>query len=208
MTPSARFVRLVLATAFLAGCAPTSPKTSIVQLLVAPVTATVSVGQSVRLVATVTTNPGGRAYALTWTSSDADAASVDSTGLAEGMAASPAVSICATATAGSVSADVQACATLVVSPAPACFGPSGSLIPSVDTLHVGDVAQFQIPAAQLVGRDAGEIRWTVDYPATASIDSLTGVVTAVSVGGTDVMATDPLLTSPCPHDWRAVVIVR
>jgi hypothetical protein len=68
--------------------------------------------------------------------------------------------------------------------------------------------QFQIPAAQLAGRSPNEIRWTLDFPATAKIDSLTGVMTAVGPGGTDVIATDVLLTSPCPHEWRATVLVR
>ena len=205
---SIRFFRLGLAAGLLAGCAPTSPKPAVSTVAVTPDVSTISVGQSVRIVATVSTNPSGSAYAVAWTTSDAAAAVVDSTGLVFGVAASPGVSICATASTGNVSSDVTGCARIVVQPTPVCFGPSGSLIPSVDTLHVGEVAQFQIPAAQLSGRDPGEIRWTVDQPATAGIDSLTGVVTARSVGGTDVVATDQLSTSPCPHDWRAIVIVR
>jgi uncharacterized protein YjdB len=208
MKSSIRRFRLAFVTAFLAGCAPTSPTPSILQVQVAPGTGTISPGQSLRIVATVTTNPSGGAYAVTWTSSNAQAASVDSTGLALGVAASPAVSICATASSGNARSNVQACATLVVQPVPVCSGPTGSLTPAADTMHVGDVAHFQIPAAQLSGRSPSEIRWTVDFPATAGIDSLTGVVTAVAVGGTDVIATDPLLTSPCPHVWKAVVIVR
>jgi hypothetical protein len=75
-------------------------------------------------------------------------------------------------------------------------------------LRVGDTGQYKIPASQLSGRNAGEIRWTVDYPAIVRIDSLTGVFTTLSVGGTDVIATDPVLESPCPHLWHAIVIVR
>jgi uncharacterized protein YjdB len=197
-----------VAMAGIAACDSTSPKPSISQVLIAPGTATISTGQSVRIVATVSTNPIGSVYALTWTTSNPAAATVDSTGLALGISASPAVSICATATTGSVSSEVGTCATLTVTPAPSCPGPTGILTPAADTMHVGDVFQFQIPAAQLTGRSPNEIRWTSDFAAAARVDSLTGVVTAVSAGGTDVIATDVLLTSPCPHEWRAMVVVH
>lgn len=201
---------VALAAAFLAGCEPTAPGPAISRVVVAPSAATVSAGEQVRFVATVSTTPSGSAYAVTWATSDTAAASVDSTGLAVGKAASSGFSICATASTGNANSTVTSCATLavVVVPAPLCPGPEGSLIPSLDTMQVGGVAQFQIPAAQLAGRSPGEIRWTLNYPATASIDSLTGVVTAVSTGGTDVIATDPLPASPCPQRWHAILIVR
>lgn len=210
------FLALPMAGLVAAGCEPTSPKPSVIDVLVAPDSATITQGQSLRMIATVTTNPSGSAYSVSWTSSDAQAATVDSTGLVLGVAGSPAVSICATVNTGSASAGTQACATLVVQPAPVCRGPTGSLIPSVDTIQVGDMVQFQIPTAQLAGRSAGEIRWTIygyatplESPEPARVDSLTGVVTGVSATGTtNVIATDPLLTSPCPHIWEAIVTVR
>jgi len=205
---AARRTMIAFATSLVAACAPTAPKASISQVLVAPGTATISVLQSVRIVATVSTSPSGSAYAVTWTSSDFGAATVDSTGLALGVAASPAVSICATASTGSVSSGVRSCATLTVSPAPLCPGPGGVLIPSADTMHVGDVVQFQIPAAQLSGRSPGQIRWSVDNPTPASVDSLTGVVIAVSAGTTNVRAVYLPLSPPCPHEWRANVLVQ
>lgn len=208
MLPFIRFFRFAFAAVLLAACAPTSPKPTVSTVLVAPASATISVGQWVRIVATVSTNPGGSAYSVTWTSSAAAAATVDSTGLVAGVSASPGVSICAIASAGDLGSGVRSCATVVVSPAPICPGPTGALIPAADTMHVGDKVQFQIPAAQLAGRGANEIHWTVDVPATATIDSLTGFVTAVSVGSTDVIATDPLLSSPCPHEWQARAIVH
>ena len=208
MTPSIRFFRFALAAGFLAGCAPTSPKPPSSQVLVTPGTATISVGQSIGFVATVSTSPSGAAYAVMWTTSDAAAARVDSTGFVVGWAASPSVSICAIVRTGSVNSIVRSCARLTIQPALLCFGPDGSLIPAADTMRVGDVAQFQIPASQLSGRSPGEIRWTLDNPVPARVDSLTGVVTAVSAGGTDVIATDQLSGSPCPHVWRAAVLVR
>jgi hypothetical protein len=75
-------------------------------------------------------------------------------------------------------------------------------------MHVGDVAQFQIPATQLSGRIPGQIRWSVDNPAPASVDSLTGVVTAVSAGTTNVRAVYLPLSPPCPHEWRAAIVVH
>jgi uncharacterized protein YjdB len=208
MARSTRIFGLALAAGLLAGCEPTSPAPQILQVLVAPGTATISQGETLRMVSTVTTNPPGSPYSVTWTTSDAQAASVDSTGLVLGVDPRPGVSICATASTEDLSSNMMACATLVVQAAPVCNGPDGTLIPATDTLHVGDVAQFQIPAGQMSGRTANEIRWTLDFTATASIDSVTGVVTAVSVGATHVIATDRLETSPCPHAWRAVVIVR
>ena len=213
MAHSLRTFGLALAAGLLAGCEATSPKPSIPQVPsilhvnVDPGTATISRGGTVRFAANVTTNPTGGAYSVTWTTSDAAAVSIDSTGLAVGLAPAPGVSICATVTTGNASAGVKSCATLVVDTFPVCFGPDGTLVPSGDAIRVGDVAQYQIPAAQLAGRSSSEIRWTVDYPAVATIDSLTGRVTGVSVGTSDVIATDQLSTSPCPHVWKGTVVV-
>lgn len=199
---------LAAAIAFTAACETTAPKPSISEVLVAPGNATITINQSVQIVATVSTSPSGSVYSLTWTTSDPSAATVDSTGLARGISASGAVAICATATTGSASSDVRSCASLVVMPAPLCPGPDGQLVPSTATMNVGDAAQFQIPASQSAGRSANEIRWKVDNPVAARVDSLSGVVTAVSSGSTNVIATDPLVGSPCPHDWRAMVLVH
>ena len=109
---------------------------------------------------------------------------------------------------GSVSSGIRSCATLTVQPPLVCPGPTGILIPSADTMRVGDVTQFQIPAAQASGRSPNEIRWTMDNPAPAKVYSLTGIVTAVSAGSTNVKATDLLVGSPCPHEWRAAVFVH
>jgi uncharacterized protein YjdB len=208
IAPRVPALKLTVVAVSIAACSPTSPMPSVSQVLMAPGSATISVGQSVRIVATVSTSPSGSTYAVTWTTSDAAAAIVDSTGLAVGIAASPAVSICATASTGSASSGIRSCATLTVQPPLVCPGPAGVLIPSADSMSVGDVVQFQIPAAQASGRSPNEIRWTVDNPAPARVDSSTGIVTAVSAGNTNVKATDLLLGSPCPHEWRAAVFVH
>jgi uncharacterized protein YjdB len=209
MTGLTRSMTLALAAvvALIAACETTSPRPTIGAVLLAPDTATISIGQSVRIVATVNTNPNGSAFDLAWATSDPSKATVDSTGLIHGISAGQ-VSICVTATSGGGNSSVKSCASLTVYPNPLCPGPDGQLVPSIDSMHVGDVAQFQIPAAQMTGRTAGEIRWSVDNPAPAKIDSLSGVVTAVSPGSTNVIATDPLVGSPCPHLWRAMVLVH
>jgi uncharacterized protein YjdB len=171
-----------------------------------PDAAALNLGDSVRFVLTVTTTPGGGTYAVAWTTSDASAASVDSTGLVIALAQSPSVSICATASLGHGSSSMKSCAVVLLQ-FPRCVEPDSPLIPANGWLHVGDVQQYQIPPAQMAGRSAGEIRWSVIQPATARIDSLTGVLTAVGVGTADIVAIDQLYSSPCPHEWRAVVVV-
>jgi uncharacterized protein YjdB len=66
------------------------------------------------MTATVTRSGGySAAYSVLWTSSDATKASVDSTGLVTGKAASLGTAICATAS-GIGAASVQNCATVIV----------------------------------------------------------------------------------------------
>jgi hypothetical protein len=207
MAFSARFFRVISSVVFLTACATESPLPSISQLLLTPSTVTIVAGQSTQLIAAVTTSPAGSSFKVSWTTADSASATVDSTGLVLGKAEAE-VSICATATPDGGGSSMKRCATVFVMPTTSCPGLNGSLIPALDSIHVGDVVHFQIPAAQLAGRNAGEIRWTVDYPAVATIDSLTGALTATSVGGTDVIATDPLASSPCPHQWNAIVIVH
>ncbi len=202
---SYRLLRIPLAVVFVAGCDSMAPKASISQVVVAPGSATISTGESIHLNATVTAVPASSRFAMQWTSSDI-AATVDSNGVVLGMSSSPGVSICATASdAGS---SMKSCATVIVSPSQPCPGPAASLIPSLDSMRVGDVVQFQIPSAQLAGRSTTQIRWALDNTAPARVDSLSGVVTALSSGGANLSATDGNSAAPCPHQWRAIVVVR
>lgn len=89
-----------------------------------------------------------------------------------------------------------------------CPRPPRSLVPSADTMYVGDVAQFQIPVAQLSERSTRQIRWTMDNNQPARVDSLTGVVIAVGAGITSISATDRLTAASCPDYWVATVLVR
>ena len=208
MTQSVRCTPFALAIALLTACTYESTSPSVTQVQVTPATLTIATGQSSQLTAAINTAPPSSGYRMSWTSADSTSASVDSTGLVLGKTASPGVAICATAIATGMTSGMKGCATVTVSPSMLCPGPAGSLIPANDTLHIGDIAQFQIPAAQLAGRNANEVRWTADVPATATVDSMTGLVTAKGIGGTNIFANDPVATSPCPHQWHAIVIVH
>ncbi len=196
-----------LAAVCLAACESTSPKASISHVVLAPSAMTISVGESVRILATVTASPSGATYTVSWSSADSTSASVDSTGLVLGKAASPGTSICATATTSDRGSSTKACDSVVVQPAPLCPEPVGWLTPTADTVHVGDVVQYQIPAALLGGRSASQIRWTIDNAPVAKVDSLSGVVTALGIGYTDVIATDQLSVQ-CPHRWQSPLVVH
>lgn len=207
MSPLNRFTPLAFVVACLNGCETTAPKASISQVLLAPGTATISVNQTVKIAATVTANPSGATYTVVWSSADSASASVDSTGLVLGKSASPGVSICATATTSDRGSSMKSCVDVTVEPSPLCPGPGGYLNPQSDTLHVGDIVQYQIPAGLVAGRNASQFRWTVDNAPVASVDSLSGVVTALSVGYTDVIATDQLSVQ-CPHRFQSPLIVH
>jgi len=89
-----------------------------------------------------------------------------------------------------------------------CPQAPGQLVPSSDTVGVGATALFHVSASDLALRNARQIRWSVDDPRVASVDSLTGVATATSVGVTTVRATDRLAPVSCPDSWVATIVVR
>ena len=89
-----------------------------------------------------------------------------------------------------------------------CPKPSGHLLPSSDTVSVGATALFQVSASDLAIRNPRQIRWSVDDPRVARVDSLTGVATAISVGVSTVRATDRLAPVSCPDSWVATIMVR
>lgn len=82
-------------------------------VVVTPNTPLVTVGNQVQLTATVYTSVGNpaRGKSVTWSTSDATKATVDSNGNVTGVAATTAVSICATATDAT---SVKGCATVTV----------------------------------------------------------------------------------------------
>jgi hypothetical protein len=130
MTTPSRIIRFALLAGILAGCR--SPTETVIgtccapysiSLLVRPMNATIAVGITIQMSDTISNNPSNLAYSVWWNSSDTTKATVDSTGLVRGKAASPGIAICATAVRAGF-ASVENCATVTVQPAPSNFGPT------------------------------------------------------------------------------------
>ena len=83
------------------------------RVVVTPATALVTVGNAIQLTATVYTTVGnpGRGKSVTWSTSDVTKATVDASGNVSGVAATNAVSICATAADAPA---IKGCATVTV----------------------------------------------------------------------------------------------
>ncbi len=82
---------------------------------IAPATATLTIGQTITMIAAVNAD-AGIATTVTWTSSDATKASVSAAGLVTALVATPGVAICATSTANT---GVKGCGSVVVTAASA-----------------------------------------------------------------------------------------
>jgi hypothetical protein len=85
-------------------------------LQVSPAAATINVGQTIQMTDTVVSDAGRGPHAASWSSSDSVDATVDSTGLVRGKAASSGVAICAAVSISGYSA--HSCATITVQVAP------------------------------------------------------------------------------------------
>ena len=117
----------VVGAAFLAACGdkvtvagpvtPVTPTPKINSVEVAPLTATLNVGQTITMTAAVNAD-AGLATTVTWSSSDATKASVSTAGVVTAVAATPGVAICAAST---VDTGKKGCASVVVKPADAVF---------------------------------------------------------------------------------------
>ena len=88
-----------------------------INLQVTPSSAAIAVGDTLRITATIANNPSNAAYAVSWSSSDTTKAVVNTNGLVFAKAASPGVSICASASAAG-NATVVSCATVIVQAVP------------------------------------------------------------------------------------------
>jgi hypothetical protein len=153
---------------------PTSTVGGIQSVQVAPSTATISVGGTVQLTASVNTDPGVTAT-VAWTTSSAAAATVSSSGLVTGVAASPGVAICATATAGT--STKNNCATVVVSAA------SQPIPATVQIASVTGAGGLNIPVPVPPGVVAGQINVSVNVnPGTSKIDSVVVFINGISAG--------------------------
>ncbi len=167
---------LVAATAIIAAACgdkvtvagPSSTALKIESVLVAPSSATISVGQAVTLTAAVNVDAGVTAT-VAWSSSSAAAtlSSSSNTGTTvTGALSSPGVAVCATASAAKA-ASVENCATVVVQPAQT-ITPAVLQIASVTGAN-GLNAPVPVPP----GVVAGQINVSVNVnPGTEKIDSV------------------------------------
>lgn len=147
----------------------TTTTAKINSVLVAPSSATISVGQQIPLTAVVDAD-AGITPTVKWTSSSTAAATVDlNTGLVTGVTASPGVAICATASAANV-ASKENCATIVVQPGTTTT-PAVIQISSVTDGNPG--GSLNNPVAVPPGFVTGQINVSVQLsPGTAIIDSV------------------------------------
>lgn len=144
----------------------TTPTAKINGVLVAPNAATISVNQSVQLTAVVDADAGVTAT-VAWSTSASGAATVSPAGLVLGVAASPGVAICATASAAGV-ASKENCATIVVQPA-TLITPAIIQIASITTQVGGLNFPVPVPPATV----AGQINVSVNVsPGTERMDSV------------------------------------
>lgn len=206
MKSSVRFIALAAATGLVAACAETSPKPSISQVLVAPSTATVSVGESVQLTATLSIMPAGTPYSIVWTSSDSAHARVDSTGDVLGVGASPGVSICATAATGNPHTAVVKCATVVIVPALINPGPTSSLDGTwsgpISTAALGNYGTVTFTFAEPSDTLSGT--WTISYTGSSSFTN--GTLTGTILGPNISLVLTPIGTNPCLMTITASVV--
>ncbi|MCX5766375.1 MAG: Ig-like domain-containing protein [Gemmatimonadetes bacterium] len=147
---------------------------------VSPSSATVQIGDTRQLSATVVAS-AGIATTVTWSSSDNSKVTVSAAGLATAVAASGA-QVCATSTAD---ASKQACAAITV-PAPAA-PIAVSISPSSASLTVGQALQF---SATVTGGPAGtatSVTWVAADATKVSITT-SGLATAVAAPGAQICA--------------------
>ena len=159
--------------------------TPVASVTVSPSTASLTVGQGVRLVATTKDSAGNTlsGRAVTWSSSAPSIATVDSTGYVTAVAAGSAT-ITATSEGKSGTAAITAS-----NPAPAPVS-SVTVTPSTLSLSVGQGAQLQATTKDSAGTvlTGRSITWASSNSAVASVNS-TGYVTAVGGGTATISAT-------------------
>ena len=175
---------------FLSACGGSS-SSSVASLVVLPTVTSVSIGGRQTFSATArnssgtTVSPG----TLTWASSVASVATVDSSGVALGLAAGT-TQITATVQNTSTSSSPV---TLVVLPQVS----SVTISPASATLKVGSQQQYTAVAKDVQGNTVSNavFNWSVSYSGIATIDS-NGLVTAVSPGAVTVSARAGSVSSP------------
>ena len=190
-------------------CAVTVPRVAATGVTVAPATATIRVGETQQLTATVA--PENASYkTVTWSSSATATATVSNAGLVTGRAAGT-----ATITATTADGSFQSASTITVQaaepPPPAPAATSVAVIPyHVEMLVSTSTASTKTLTAAYTPWNGthGAISWSSSDAAIASVNPTTGVVTAGSAPGTaTIKATVAPSTGSTPLEAACVVEV-
>ena len=165
----------------LSGSAMVSVAQAVSAVAVAPDTATVLVGDTLRLAATATDANGQvvAGVAFAWASGDTSVAEVDSTGLVSAVGGGAAT---ITATAGEASGDALVTVTQSVD--------SVTVQPPADTIAPGDTLRLIARAHDETGRvlAGAEFRWSSSNAGVATVDA-SGLVRGVTDGTATITAT-------------------
>ena len=152
---------------------------------VAPATATLTIGQTTTIVATVSAD-AGVPTTVTWSTSDATKATVDAAGKVTAVAAAPAVAICATST---FDATKKGCASVAVTAAPVPVA-TVTVTPATANVVVGATQQLTATTLDANGAVlASRVVTWASSDATKATVSASGLVTAVAAGSTTITAT-------------------
>jgi glucose/arabinose dehydrogenase len=165
-------------TLLIGGCGDDStqppPPPTVASIVVTPTAATIDSGQTVQLSDTVKDAAGNvlTDRVVTWSSSDANIASVSSSGLVTGVHPGDAT-ITATSEGQSATAQITVIAV-----------PVGPVVVYPANINVAVGATFHLSVVDSVGTviRGQTINWTSSDPAVASVGALSGVLTGVAPG--------------------------
>lgn len=180
-TPSVfRIVSLALTAALvLAGCGGAPPAPSVTSVTVNPATATLNIGGTQQLTASVAVQ-NGAATTVTWSSNNTTVADVSNTGLVNAKAAGTAI-ITATST---VDGSKKGTATITVS---AATINNVTISPGSALLNIGGTQQFTATVTGSTGFN-NAVNWSTSNNTVASVSN-TGMVTANAAGSATITAT-------------------
>jgi alpha-tubulin suppressor-like RCC1 family protein len=163
------------------------PTASVSTIDLTPATSEVSLGKTTKLSATPRDASGNAlsGRSISWTSSNANIASVDGTGMVTGVAAG-------SATITAASEGKSASASITVKPdAPVVSVASVSVAAAPDTVEAWDPTAMKATTRDAAGNtlDNRVVRWSSSNTSIATIDSVTGVLTGVDRGTVTITAT-------------------
>jgi uncharacterized protein YjdB len=154
-----------------------TPADQLQSLAVAPGSAKIEFGTSVKLTASVTPPEAATANPVAWTSSDPGVATVASDGTVRGTGEGT-VSI--TATAGGKQA---VCELTVMKPVAKILTPLKNI-----SMKVKAAATLPVVTYDKAGAITAKLAWTSDKPTVATVDAATGKITAKKAGTAKLVA--------------------